>query len=77
MYWWRDRMATTITQRVSGTPAPFILDRIPHRLLLSGDMQAGSDELLLSGDTTDGDDVELLSGDAVLSGIGGTITQRI
>jgi hypothetical protein len=70
-------MATTITQRVTGNPAASISSRIPHRLLLSGDMQAGSDTLLLSGDESDGDNVELLSGDALHTGIGGTITQRI
>jgi hypothetical protein len=69
---------------VAGNLAASILNRIPRRLLLSGDMQAGSDKSLLSGDATDGGPgsgpgqaVELLSGDAILGGIGGTITQRI
>jgi hypothetical protein len=77
-------MATTITQRVSGNPAASISNRLPHRLMLSGDAQTGTDRLRLSGDATDGDPgsspgqaVELLSGDAIVSGIGGTITPRI
>jgi hypothetical protein len=77
-------MATTVTQRVTGNPSASISNRIPHRLLLSGDAQAGTDRLLLSGDTADGapgsgpgQAVELLSGDAIVGGIASTITQRI
>ena len=71
-------MATTVTDRLTGTPVADTTDRVmgtpavyatsqlPHALLLSGDMTDGDDNLLLSGDMTDGDDILLLSGDALV-----------
>lgn len=78
-------MPTTVTDRFSGTPAsspadrfsgtPSVQDvyRLPHSLLLSGDMQTGLDAMTLSGDaqaaTTD---VLLLSGSSERAASSGT-----
>ena len=69
-------MATTVTGRFSGTPAGTHVGRMPHRLLLSGDAQSGTDALALSGDATDGDDVVLLSGDMAVA-VSSTSTDRL
>lgn len=48
---------------ITGNPVEFIIGSDANKLLLSGDMQSGSDGLLLSGDMQSGSDVLLLSGD--------------
>lgn len=83
-------MATTVTDRFSGTPSASTTDRfsgtpsvgalyrLPHDLLLSGDAQVtGSDAVKLSGDAqVTGSDVVLLSGDAQHAATGTTVTDR-
>jgi hypothetical protein len=53
-----ESLKLTMRSRVVPTDLPV---RPPDAILLSGDMNSGSDNLLLSGDMTDGDDVELIS----------------
>ena len=69
-------MATTVTDRFSGTPASAFTTYFTSRLLLSGDAQSDTDALALTGDMTDGDDVVLLSGDVAVAA-GATVTDRL
>jgi hypothetical protein len=79
----------TITKRISGAPSGGSTkrvtesaagtertERVPHLLLLEGDMQvSGHDCLLLEGDMQSGTDALKLEGDA--TAVGGTVTKRI
>lgn len=78
-------MATTVTDRLSGSPSASVSDRfsgtpsgtpayrLPHDLLLSGDAQVtGSDAVALSGATG----VVLLSGDGQTLASGTTVSDR-